>query len=215
MVEARGAQVLGLALCLPCLQKTQVGAALAQAFDGVWAGASPVRRPSPEGGQRLLAGLLALEEELVQPRAVASGLAAQSWLGVVTAELLRAAPGGALAQGGAQSALVAQALRCIREGALGDLSLRDVAQAVSRSPNHVATVIKAETGHTVGQWITSVKMAHVRQWLLHSQDSLEGIAERAGFYSTSHFYKVFRRFHGTTPARWRRQHQAAYADTNA
>lgn len=213
MVECSQVEVLGLALCLPCLRELEAGAALARAFDAVWSGASPVRRPSQEGADRLQHALLALERELSQPRDASFGLATQSWLGLVAAEVLRALEPGPAAPLESRRPLVADALRYIRAHALQDISLRDVAGAVARSPNYVASVIKAETGHSVGQWITSVKMAHVRQWLLHSQDSLENIAERAGFYSSSHFYKVFRRFHGATPAAWRRQHRASYTDT--
>ncbi len=111
--------------------------------------------------------------------------------------------------------MVAKALAFIEGHATRGVSLQDVGRHVARSPNHVAAAVKATTGRTVGQWSTHVRMAAARQLLLHSDETIEAIAERMGFSSSSHFYRTFRRTPGQSPAAWRRAHLAGAPLTTA
>jgi AraC-like DNA-binding protein len=103
--------------------------------------------------------------------------------------------------------VVARALEFVhRRGATG-ISLRDVASHVARSPAHVASLVKTATGVTVVGWITRARLSEGRQLLLHTDESIEAIAERCGFASPSHFHRAFKRAHGAPPGEWRRAHR--------
>jgi AraC-like DNA-binding protein len=52
-------------------------------------------------------------------------------------------------------------------------------------------------------WIIAGRMAEARRRLLHSDESVEVIAERVGYADPTHFVRLFRREHGSTPAAWR------------
>lgn len=67
--------------------------------------------------------------------------------------------------------------------------------------------MKDATGTTVVGWITRARMSECRQLLLHTDDSVEAIAERVGFRSASHFHRAFKRAHGAPPGEWRRAHR--------
>ena len=80
----------------------------------------------------------------------------------------------------------------------------DVARAVERSAAHVASVVRKETGRTVGQWILEYRMAEARRRLRGTDEQVDIIAERVGYADATHFIRLFRRAHGLTPAAWRR-----------
>lgn len=101
--------------------------------------------------------------------------------------------------------LARQALTYIEANALESLSLAAVARAVGRSTTHVASVVREETGRTVGQWILEYRMAEARRRLRGTDEQVGVIAERVGYADVTHFIRLFRREHGSTPAAWRRQ----------
>jgi AraC family transcriptional regulator, transcriptional activator of pobA len=100
--------------------------------------------------------------------------------------------------------LVARSLAFIERNCLGPISLEDVARSVDRSPAHVTTAIKKATGKSAGEWIIAGRMAEARRLLRHSEENSEAIAERVGYADSTHFIRMFKRHHGTTPAAWRR-----------
>ena len=104
--------------------------------------------------------------------------------------------------------LVADALGYIQRHGLEPISLKDVARAVHRTPAHVATTVKRSTGHTVGQWIISYRVAEAARWLAHSDASLDDIAARVGWRDKTHFIRMFKRAYGQTPAAWRKRARA-------
>jgi AraC family transcriptional regulator, transcriptional activator of pobA len=67
--------------------------------------------------------------------------------------------------------------------------------------------VKNATGETVVGWITRTRLSESRQLLLHTDESIETIAERCGFASASHFHRAFRRLHDMSPGEWRRVHR--------
>jgi AraC-like DNA-binding protein len=83
------------------------------------------------------------------------------------------------------------------------VSLSDVARAVGRSPAHLTTVVREQTGMTVQQWILERRMAEARRRLMSSDENVEIVAERVGYRDPTLFIRHFKRVHGVTPRRWR------------
>ena len=191
----------GIGVCMSCLPDAGWGPALRALFVAVGEGACPVLRPSDADRDELVRTLRSLQEE---PDAGAPWLV-DARLGVLTALLRRATP--AAAPRPQDSPIVARALDHIARHALEPLSLVDVARAVGRSPTHLATRVKAETGEPVGAWIAHARMAHARELLLRGDDTIDVIAEKVGYSSPSHFHRTYRRMHGMSPATWREQHR--------
>jgi AraC family transcriptional activator of pobA len=104
--------------------------------------------------------------------------------------------------------VVGASLRFIEQHCLGPLSLRDVAAAVQRSPAHLATVLKRVTGQTVGAFILAGRMAEARRRLAHTDELVDVIAERVGYADSTHFGRLFRRTHGSTPSAFRARKRA-------
>jgi AraC-like DNA-binding protein len=89
-----------------------------------------------------------------------------------------------------------------------DLSLPQVARSVGRSPAHLTTTLKRQTGLSMVQWLTERRLAEAR-WLLLSTDEPVGlIADRVGYHDVTHFTRLFRRAHELTPRDWRKRARA-------
>jgi AraC family transcriptional regulator, transcriptional activator of pobA len=165
-------------------------------FERVRRGASAVvHLPSPRHAfvERLFIEL----EQTNDPRAAASLLT------LILHEVRGASSSSASPERVATAGVVADSLTFIERHCLGPLTLRDVAEAVGRTPAYVTTAVKRATGKTVGEWIIDGRMAEARRLLLHSGEMVDVIAERVGYADPTHFIRMFRRAHGATPAQWR------------
>lgn len=169
----------------------------------VRSGCHPVLRPSDAQHRRLEGWMRLLDEEL-QGAARSRDEAVRALLRLVMIELERVIDAGSTPDA-AGPGLARQALTHIESHALESLSLAGVARAVGRSTTHVASVVREETGRTVGQWILEHRMAEARRRLRATDERIDIIAERVGYADVTHFIRVFRRAHDLTPAAWRRQ----------
>jgi AraC-like DNA-binding protein len=88
------------------------------------------------------------------------------------------------------------------------ISLREVAEAVGRSPAYLTDLVRRETGKTVLNWIIERRMAEARRLLLETQYSVEQIAEAVGYFDRRHFSRQFLRLHNATPHTWRKAYQS-------
>ncbi|MBR8833792.1 MAG: helix-turn-helix transcriptional regulator [Stigonema ocellatum SAG 48.90 = DSM 106950] len=88
------------------------------------------------------------------------------------------------------------------------ISLREVAEAVQRSPAYLTDLVRRETGKTVLNWIIERRMAEARRLLLETEQSVERIAEAVGYFDRRHFSRQFLRFHNATPQTWRKTNQS-------
>lgn len=197
-IEAHASELLGLGFCVPCFAD-EATLSLLEPFERVRAGGSAVVR-IPEHRHEFLLSLFA-ELESACTRLDLAGIAAQrSLLTLILDEVARASTPE---QAGTGDDLIARCLRLIERRCLGSFSLIELASAVGRSPAHVTTALRRATGRTAHAWIVAGRMAEARRRLLHSDERVEIVAERVGYADPSHFIRMFRRHHGSTPAAWR------------
>jgi AraC family transcriptional activator of pobA len=100
--------------------------------------------------------------------------------------------------------LLAEVFGCIEERYGEQLSLKDVARAVSLSPGHLTTVVRSKTGRTVLGWIAERRLAEARRLLVETDLAVEEVGHRVGYNDPTYFVRSFRRAHGATPLGWRR-----------
>ena len=62
-------------------------------------------------------------------------------------------------------------------------------------------------GTSPTEYLLSLRIEKAEQLLLSSSSTIYTIAEQCGFYDINYFIKVFRRFRGLTPAKFRRQNK--------
>ncbi|WP_199611655.1 helix-turn-helix domain-containing protein [Flocculibacter collagenilyticus] len=100
---------------------------------------------------------------------------------------------------------VVSALDYIQRHFLNAISLKDVAKAIHTSPSHLATLVKQDTGFSIGEWITRHRLTEACSRLIHTQDQIQVIVEELGWSDTTHFIRQFKKAYGETPAAWRKQ----------
>lgn len=92
--------------------------------------------------------------------------------------------------------------RVFRDGAAG------FARVAGRAHPHVSRTVRRFLDQSPSDYVNGRRMAFAARRLAGSSDSLSEIAAECGIPNLSHFHKLFRAHHGTTPQRYRRLHQA-------
>lgn len=99
--------------------------------------------------------------------------------------------------------LLAEVFEVIEQRYPRQLSLRDVAAAVSISPGHLTSTVRRQTGRTVQQWITERRMVQARRLLAVTELSISEVGRSVGFPDAGYFARTFGKVHGMSPASWR------------
>lgn len=86
-----------------------------------------------------------------------------------------------------------------------ELSVKDIADAVNLSPQHMTSVFKENTGMTVGQYIKKMRLDFSYSLLKKTDMSLSEIADSSGYTDENYWAKVFKKEYGSTPSEYRKQ----------
>lgn len=106
----------------------------------------------------------------------------------------------------AYSSNVEKAISFIAENYMRDLSLDDVANAVFLSSGYLSIIFKDETGHTVLEYITYVRMQKAKGLVLQTPAlKVKDIAEQLGYNNVQSFLRYFKKYYGETPMAFRRK----------
>jgi AraC family cel operon transcriptional repressor len=91
--------------------------------------------------------------------------------------------------------------RVFRDGAAG------FARVAGRAHPHVSRTVRRYLNLSPSDYINQQRMAFAARRLSGSSDSIAEIAADCGIPNLSHFHKLFRGHHGTTPLHYRKAHQ--------
>jgi AraC family transcriptional activator of pobA len=107
------------------------------------------------------------------------------------------------------SVLSRRAVAWLQGRAHKPVSLRDVGAALDVNPRHLATVVRRDTGKSVGEWLTLFRVTKARQVLRHTDLPIDEVALSSGYGDVTHFIRSFKQVEGQTPAAFRRACHAA------
>lgn len=99
---------------------------------------------------------------------------------------------------------VQEAKRIMDEHFCEDISLGKLSKLLNLSPTYVSTLFKAETGMTVSQYLTNIRMREATRLLLTSQGSTSCIALQVGYNDEKYFMRAFKKEIGLTVGEFRR-----------
>lgn len=85
-----------------------------------------------------------------------------------------------------------------------DLRLSDIANSVNISPAHFTTVFSQETGKTVTEFITEVRMGEARILLRTTNQTHYEISLAVGYRDVSYFSRLFKKYHNVSPGNYRK-----------
>lgn len=84
-----------------------------------------------------------------------------------------------------------------------DQTINRLADKVFLSPSHLQTLFKKETGQTINEFITAVRMEHAKQLLRDPAIKIYEVAGLVGYQDTYYFSKVFRKQTGMNPSEYK------------
>ena len=90
-----------------------------------------------------------------------------------------------------------------------NLSLNTIARQVTVSPSHFSTIFSQETGRTVIEHLTGVRMGRARELLRSTSLRSSEIAYKVGYKDPHYFSYLFKRVCGCTPSEFREGGTAA------
>jgi len=201
-LKAEDADMYLVSFCISCLGIDE-DSLLMQPSRQVRDGAFPAVSVAPNRLPLLIQVFEALSAESQQSGAESTPLL-RSYLSIIFGDLYRA-----MTLSNDQhpiSKLASEALRFIHQNCHNAISLKEVAAAVHRVSPHVATVVKKETGFTVGEWICQARIKKASYQLSHSTLSVQEVATKLGWKDVTHFIRQFKKVTGHTPAQWRKKH---------
>ncbi len=84
-----------------------------------------------------------------------------------------------------------------------NISISDLSAQFDLTPNYLSTLLKKRLGIKFTDYLTSLRLALAKKLLLGTDRSVKEITEEVGYYSQSHFTKIFTEKEGCTPAEFR------------
>lgn len=107
--------------------------------------------------------------------------------------------------GNQYSAVVQKTLTYIDANLSSDLSLNTLAQLMKISPGYLSSLFHRETGHTLAEYITGLRLKAALQMLKTTRLQVQTVAHLSGFSDPNYFSKQFKRIYGVTPLQYRRE----------
>lgn len=87
-----------------------------------------------------------------------------------------------------------------------DVSIAYLSEHFGLSANYISTLIKQKLGIRYNDYITSLRLNQAKKLLLSTNQSVKEITSACGYYSQSHFTKLFIEHENCTPTEYRKLH---------
>jgi len=84
------------------------------------------------------------------------------------------------------------------------VTLADLTKQCFRTPEHVSRSFRKHLGMSPSRYLNNQRLHRAAELLIYSNLSLLDISIKVGFDNPSYFHRLFKQFHGTTPAEYRR-----------
>lgn len=96
-----------------------------------------------------------------------------------------------------------KAQQFIMENFNKQISATDVAEAVSVSTRYLSTIFNQQTGCSIPQFITKVRMKKALELLSNYSVPINDVGEKVGYTDQSYFSNVFKKTYGISPSEFR------------
>lgn len=98
-------------------------------------------------------------------------------------------------------------LSYVEEHYCDNISISSLSAHFDLTPNYLSTLLKNRLGTKFTDHLTYLRIAHAKELLLTTKLSVKEITEQVGYYSQSHFTKLFIEKESCTPAEFRNRKQ--------
>lgn len=87
-----------------------------------------------------------------------------------------------------------------------NISLEAVAEKFDMTPSWLCKIIKQETKMSYKEYLTELRINKARQLLMEGDLSVADVSQQVGYSSISYFIRLFQKYTGATPAKFRDDH---------
>ena len=108
------------------------------------------------------------------------------------------------AAGSEMSRIVKQVCQIIENEYMTNLTIPQFAERMHVSVNYLQSQFKRETGRTIRQYLTDVRVEQARRLLRQSSCKVSDVCSQVGYKDTDYFVRVFREATGMTPNEYRK-----------
>ena len=103
--------------------------------------------------------------------------------------------------------VITEIMRIIQERYSENLTIADIASQVYLAKTYICLLFKQETGETINEYITRVRMEKAKELLNGTDRKLAEICTAIGYAEPSYFTKQFRKYTGMNPSDYRDIHR--------
>jgi two-component system response regulator YesN len=108
---------------------------------------------------------------------------------------------------------VRRAAAWIEEHLGSNISVDNVAEAVFLSSRYLNSLFRSEMRQTVFEYICTLRIKRAESLLTRPRNlQIQEIAHAVGYYNVQSFIRLFKRYHGVTPAEFRRSYSLSSTD---
>ncbi|UUZ86826.1 response regulator [Paenibacillus sp. P26] len=101
--------------------------------------------------------------------------------------------------------LIGEMIEYVQERLQENVTLREVAEHFSFSPNYLGTLFKEETGRNFSEFVIMLRMNKACELLSQTKLKIYEVADRVGYRYLPYFSRQFRETFGMTPLEYRRK----------
>lgn len=103
--------------------------------------------------------------------------------------------------------VITEIMRIIQQHYSDNLTIADIASQVYLAKTYICLLFKQETGETINEYITRVRMEKAKELLEETDRKLAEICSAIGYAEPSYFTKQFRKYTGMNPSDYRDVHR--------
>jgi YesN/AraC family two-component response regulator len=103
--------------------------------------------------------------------------------------------------------LLQQIVHYIRENFQNpEFGLQNIADSLQMSPPYLSQYFKKNTGYTISEYVTRLRMEKAKDLLKNSDLSVNDIANEVGYYSVPSFIRKFKEIEQITPGKYKKKY---------
>ena len=128
---------------------------------------------------------------------------ASTWIHAAVLYMLRHGEPVAQNRDGSDKAWIMRAVGILNQRFAEDISLSDMAQMLSVSPQYLSKVFSATMGMGFAKYVCRLRLCHAAELLRSTNLCVTDICYQCGYRNLSHFLRSFHRQYGVSPLKYR------------
>lgn len=104
-----------------------------------------------------------------------------------------------------KASIVSTVLTFIDENYMNNISLNKISRNMYLSPAYISKIFKEETGDSPINYLIKVRLSKAVELMKEGGRSIKSVAENVGYHDVYHFSKLFKKYYGCAPSKYRKE----------